>query len=562
MQAQEYETLADSLLELLHLRGIEVFLANPGTDLACLVEAYRKRCLKGKGLPRGILVPHEEPLAAIAYGYYLAKGKPCVLFLHGSIGAMNTVGIIMTAKRNHIPIIIVSGAMPHKEKARFLPIQWAQDMGDGLSPIREFVKWSCEVREPCELVPIFDRAYALSQADPKGPVYLILPPETLHSPSPSVEIPAEPSFDIPLISPDPLKVRELAYLLEQASFPVLITSSLGRDAEAMETLVKLSSELALGVVSFVPEYMNFPISHPFHLGFSPERVLSLSDLILVCECDVPWIPGKEEPRASAKVAHLGVDPLYSDVKLRGFRSDLTVSGSSSKIFSELLNLLRELQIDRQCVEERAKVLQRMHEEVFGGLKRAATAGSSKSSLQPSYVSHMLCSLLPKECYLVNEYDNRIPAYLDLPAGRYFCSPHTGYLGWAFGVSLGVKLAQPKAEVIATMGDGSYLFSVPTSCHYVSFAYDLPVLCVVYNNKGFAAVRRATTLLYPKGFASSTGAFPLCDFEKDIPYEKICEAFSGYGERVEDPRALRSSLERAIQVLKGGRQVLLNVMCEP
>jgi acetolactate synthase-1/2/3 large subunit len=558
--AIQYKNTAHALLHLLHLRGIRVFLANPGTDLTSLVDAYEERRGSGEPVPKGLLIPHEAPLAAMAYGYFLGRANPCVLFLHASIGPMNALGIVMTAKRRRVPMILISGSMPKSERSRFLPVQWAQDIGDGLPPLKDFLKWSYELGDPQELEAAFDRAFSLAMTDPKGPVCLILPPEVLIAGPIRTAFRTEPLFCLPRTSPDPTKLRQLAEMLKEASLPILITSSLGREPEAVEALVRLSDLASLGVVSFVPEYMNFPIRHPLHLGFSPDRVLRLSDLIIVCDCDVPWIPSRAGPKDTARLVHVGEDPLYSDLKLRGFPSHLAISGPTCKVLSELCEILTAMELNSQKVEERRLFLRSIHEEVFDRHVEVARKTLDHSPLKPAFVSSVLCELLQRDSFLVNEYDNSIAPYLDLPPGHYFCSPHTGYLGWAFGVSLGLKLARPEGEVVATMGDGSYLFSVPSCCHYVSFAFDLPILIVVFNNRGYGAVRRATRLVY-----RSPGQgieFSLCNFEKDLAYEKICQAFSGYGERVDRPEVLRPRLERALEILRTEkRQVLMNVVCE-
>ena len=48
----------------------------------------------------------------------------------------------------------------------------------------------------------------------------------------------------------------------------------------------------------------------------------------------------------------------------------------------------------------------------------------------------------------------------------------------------------------------------------------------------------------------------------LAYEKIVEAFGGYGERVEDPEDIVPALRRAVKaVKKEKRQALLNVICK-
>ena len=148
------------------------------------------------------------------------------------------------------------------------------------------------------------------------------------------------------------------------------------------------------------------------------------------------------------------------------------------------------------------------------------------------------------------------------AGTYFAHPHAGYLGWGVGAALGMKLAASEKTVVMTAGDGAYLFSVPSACHFVAAAHQLPILLVVFNNQGYGAAKAATRDLHPGGWADKAGDFPLCEFPVNARYEKICEAFGGYGERVEDPDQLIPALRRGLHAVRDEkRQALINVVCE-
>jgi acetolactate synthase-1/2/3 large subunit len=57
------------------------------------------------------------------------------------------------------------------------------------------------------------------------------------------------------------------------------------------------------------------------------------------------------------------------------------------------------------------------------------------------------------------------------------------MGFATCGILGAKLAQPDAEIIAIVGDGCYLFGVPSSAYWVASTYKTPHLTVIYNNGG-------------------------------------------------------------------------------
>ena len=167
----------------------------------------------------------------------------------------------------------------------------------------------------------------------------------------------------------------------------------------------------------------------------------------------------------------------------------------------------------------------------------------------------------EDAIFVNEYDLRLTQVSrDRPGAFYSHSP-AGCLGWGVGAALGVKLAQPDRTVIATVGDGAYIFSVPTAAHMVSAIYDLPILVIIFNNECWGAVRKTTADLFPQGWATKTGVFPLSDLKPSPAYEKTVEAHGGYGERVERPEQVRPALQRALKVVREEkRQAVLNVLC--
>ena len=63
-------------------------------------------------------------------------------------------------------------------------------------------------------------------------------------------------------------------------------------------------------------------------GSTPGPLLKDADLVIVIEADVPWIPGKEQPPADARVVQIGEDPLYARYPMRSFPSDLTITSSA------------------------------------------------------------------------------------------------------------------------------------------------------------------------------------------------------------------------------------------
>ena len=146
-------------------------------------------------------------------------------------------------------------------------------------------------------------------------------------------------------------------------------------------------------------------------------------------------------------------------------------------------------------------------------------------------------------------------------GSYYGGSPAGGLGWGIGGGLGMKLARPEKTLIVTVGDGTYMFNNPTACHFVSEAYDLPLLTIICNNAIWHASKAATQQVMPDGWAASTGNFPLTELAPSPRYEKVVEAHGGYGEMVDDPQQVLPALKRALKIVKEEkRQAVLNVIC--
>lgn len=562
-----FETTAQAYLELLSLRGIEYFFANAGTDFASIVDAFAYRQHQGDNFPRPITVPHETPLISMAHGYYMLTGKPQAAMVHVGVGTANGLGALIAAQRARVPILFSAGRTPLTESgspaSRNAYIHWGQESFDQAGMLREYVKWDYELRTPAQLETVVDRALLMSMTEPRGPVYLTLPREILAARYEGVEFQRQHRFDLPTFYPDSHKLREAVNLLIGAEYPLIITSSLGRSPAAVQALVDLADVVGVGVVCFNPEYMNFPLNHPCHLGFLPDEPIANADVILVVDCDVPWYPNKTAPRDTTKIIQAGIDPYYSDYPIRGFPSDLTLQGDPALVLSELTRIVSDHpDLKTGTIKSRKNNFQKIHNQILKGFDESALTTAHDSPLDMAWVSHNVNRILGEDTVVVNEYDNGMKEQINLLPGKYFCTPHAGYLGWGMGAALGAKLACSEKTVIATVGDGSYMFSVPSACHFVSTAYQLPILIIVYNNQSWHAVKRATLAMYPDGWAARTNCFPLSDLEPTVRYEKICEAFGGYGERVENPAQMEPALKRALHAVQNeNRQALLNIICK-
>lgn len=562
------ENTAQAYLEMLCARGIEYFFGNAGTDFGPLVDAFAKFAAEGKDRPRPITVTHEFVAVSMAHGYTMCTGRPQVVMAHTIVGTANCAGALINAARANIPLLMTAGRTPLVEAgllgARDLYIHWAQEAFDQAGMIREFLKWDYELRNFVQLEAVVDRALAIASADPPGIVYLTLPREVLAEPQTEFRLNAAPAdCSGERLRPDSTMLEKATAILAEADSPLLIATRLGRDPEAVRALVSLSEALAIPVVEFNPTHVNFPTSHPHHLGFDPAPFLERADVILVAESDVPWFPSRIHPNPAARVIHVGSDPLFARYPIRTFPADLIIRGDPA---TTLAMLAREGQ---RCTQEhrarlrgRSATLGVAHNAEREAWRAAALTVREDSPIDFDWLSRCIGEVAGEAAILVNEYDLRLTQVLRDKPGTFFSHSPAGCLGWGVGAALGVKLAHPERTVIATVGDGAYIFSVPTAAHMASAMYNLPILVVIFNNQAWGAVRKTTEGLFPKGWAAKTGVFPLSDLSPAPAYEKIVEAHGGYGERVEKPDEVRPALQRALKAVREeGRQAVLNVICK-
>jgi acetolactate synthase-1/2/3 large subunit len=562
------DSTAEAYLALLHDCGIEYLFGNGGTDFAPLVEAFAKSAAQGSVTPKPITVPHEYVAVSMADGFYRVTGRPQAVMVHVIVGTANAAGAIMNAARAHIPVLFSAGPTPIIEEglkgARNVYIHWAQESFDQGGIVREFVKWDYELRNFSQLETIVDRALEIAMAEPRGPVYLTLPREVLAEEQTefSFTSPSRHQVESPPY-PAPERIKEAAQALSTAQSPLIVTQRLGVNPNAVKSLVELAESLAIPVVCPAGLYMNFPSNHPLHLGYVAEPLVREADVILVIEADVPWFPALGRPKDTATVIQMGIDPFFSRYPVRGYPCDIPIVADASVAIPLLTQELgRPSTIAARAISERFQYIKAQHGAQARAAHERLAQVQHERPIEFEWVSHCIDEVKDDETILVNEYDlNLTQVQLAKPCSYYAASPAAG-LGWGTGSALGVKLAAPEKTVIATLGEGAYMFGCPTAAHFVSRAYQLPVLFVIFNNQCWNAVKRATQGIYPNGWAAKTNNWPLTDLRPSPSFERMADVHGGYGELVEDPSEVLPALQRGLKVVRNEkRQAILNIMCK-
>lgn len=296
-----------------------------------------------------------------------------------------------------------------------------------------------------------------------------------------------------------------------------------------------------------------------YVGQDPEPWISEADVVLVVDSLAPWSPDVHRLAPGCRVIQLGPSPLYNRFPVRSFRSDLSITTEVGSGLVGLEQELHDLAGDNEVIGRRRE---RVGRHVDGRRERLRRLSQpiADQLMTKDWVSHCVGQAIEAmTATVISELGCPFDPLELTGHGSWRQEPHSGGFGWGLPCAMGIKLADPERLVVATMGDGSYMFANPVACHQVAEANGIAVLTVVLNNSGYGAVRHSVLDLYPSGYASKGDVVALTALSPSPDFAKVAEASRAHSETVVDAGDLAAALERAIRVVTvERRQALLDV----
>ncbi|MEQ8446655.1 MAG: thiamine pyrophosphate-requiring protein [Pelagibacterium sp.] len=552
-------TAGGALLARLKAVGVDYIFANSGTDFPPIIEGLAEASAKDVPLPEALVMPHESAAMGMAHGYYLATGRVQAVMAHTNVGLANCATGAINAAVENIPVMLFSGRTPVTEAGRFgartVPIGWGQEMRDQAGLVREAVKWDYELRFPEQAGALVDRAYAIANSTPKGPVYTALPREVLCEPYHPDDISGPLSMQPARIGADPTQIGLVAEKLAKAEFPIIIAQHGAGSAEAFAALGDLAERWAIPVCHYWAVQIAISTNHPMYSGIDPKGLLERADLVIVLDSLAPWSQQAHTARDDATVVHIGPDPLKARMPIRNFRSDISMACELADGILALAAAMDTVEPGEAVDARRAGIIDRNTATHKAAIERAEIG--REGTMTADYVALKVSQALAgREAVLLSERGCPMPAMTLDHHRAWYQEPHAGGLGWSFPAALGMQLADREQLVVATMGDGSYMFANPVACHQIAEALELPLLVIIMNNAEWAAVRHSVLDIYPDGYASKTNQMPLTALSPIPDFIKVAEASRAYARRVENADALETELAGAIDHVSQKRTLAL------
>jgi acetolactate synthase-1/2/3 large subunit len=555
--------------------GVDYIFANLGTDHVSLIEEIARWDREGRKHPEIILCPHEVVAVHMAGGYALATGKGQAVLVHVDAGTANACMAIQNMFRYRLPVMLFAGRAPftlHGELtgSRDTYVHFVQDPFDIASIVRPYVKWEYSLPSGVVVKEALARAAAFMHSDPPGPVYMMLPRETLAE---QWDEAAMRSYDgarygaVRAGGIDPARVNTIAEQLMAAESPIALTAYLGRNAKAVGMLDRLARTCGIRVAEFNSIDLNQPQDSPCFAGFDPLPLLEQADLGLLLDSDVPFVPQYAKRVEAIKWIQIDIDPLKSEFPMWGFPTDIRIQADCACVLQQVLDVVETRADDRYRRRIAERIASWAPARDAAARRRAAASADRGVSggLNPAFLfSELNRKLSPHDIVLNEAIRNALFVQEQIrrtEPGSYVGLAGGG-LGFSGGMALGMRLARPDRRVVQIIGDGAFHFSSPDSVYAVAQQYQIPILTVVLDNGGWQAVKSAVQRVYPKGVAAETNSFQsrLSSGRQGEQrrFSDIGRAFGAHGEHVAEPDDLASAIDRCLEALDDGTAAVLHV----
>ncbi len=559
------------MLEAMRDSGIEYVFANLGSDHTAFIEALAAEPPGSRRYPQMITCPNEMVALSAAHSFAQVSGRAQGVIVHVDCGTQALAGAIHNAAKGRVPVLIFAGSSPATQEGELRGsrnefIHWVQDAFDQRGIVRGYMRYDNEIRTGKNVRQLVHRAMQFAYSDPKGPVYLTAAREVLEAQVEPVTLDRAQWSAIAPTALAPEAVDSLCAKLAAARRPVVVTSYIGRSRAAVEELVRFTHLAGAGVLDSVPSYLNFPTDDALYQGcqWNDKRqnaALAEADLVLVIDSDVPWIPLINHPSESAQIIHIDIDPLKQQMPLWYIHARYAYRADAATALRQLNQRLEAMQLDARAVAERRDHFARRHAERQTELERNEKPRGDE--LTPEYLTACVRDAIGPDAIVLSEGVTNFPA-ISNHCGRTrpgtFFSAGGGSLGWNGGAAIGAKLARPDTVVAALTGDGSYLFSLPATVHWMARRYRTPFLHVVYNNAGWRAPRFSTMGVHPEGLAAR-GEDIDTSFAPPPDHAGIAAAAGGaHAETVRSASEVKPALERAMRAIRDeGRAAVIDAV---
>jgi thiamine pyrophosphate-dependent acetolactate synthase large subunit-like protein len=534
--------------------------------------------------PEMLTVMHEESGVGMAHGYSKVAGKPMALLFHGTVGLQHAAMGIYNAWCDRVPLVLMVGN--HMDAATRPPgVPTTHSAQDPLSLIRDFTKWDDQPASLQAYAESMVRAYKIAMTPPMEPVAIALDIPLQERPQngellsiPKLTLTAPPQGDANA-------VREAARLLANAARPVIVADRAARTPNGMRSLVMLAEALCAPVVDQGGR-LNIPTTHYLNQSGRSAALVGQADVILALELtDLygtlnSFVDNVQETRTSrlkpgTKVINLGVGDLYIRANYQDFQrfaeADISIGADAETTLPALIEAVKaEITAERRAQnDKRADDLRKAHAQARERAMAAAVLGWDSSPVTTARLCAETWAAVRNENWALVSTDYFQSLW---PHRIWNIEEHHQFNGGSGGAGVGYGLPAAVGAALAHRSEGRLVVNIQSDgdmmyapgALWTAVHHKIPLLTVMHNNRAyhqeFMHLQRMSNRRnrgVDRSYIGTTIRDPFID------YAKLAQSMGMLGiGPIEDPKDLAPALQRAVQVVKAGDPVLIDVVSEP
>ena len=472
---------------------------------------------------------HEGAAVHMADAWARLTGEVGIALVTGGPGHANAISALYTAAMAESPVVLLSGHAPLGQlgKGAFQEMRQA----DIAAPLTK-ASWVCQKTEAIGLD--IAKAIQIAKSGRPGPVHLSLPTDVLEFALPeSAVMPVPASFNAEKILAPDSNISKIVTKLKEASKPLILTGPQMQSKAGQVLLSKLVQALGIPVVG-----MESPrgIGDPSLGAFS--EVLSQADYVLLLGKKVDFtLKFAQSPGFNKECLFLQIDPDAEEIKrAKNALGQRLVESALSDVPSAIDQILSlNLGINSAQSDWQKEVSDAIHFKPLAWANIPANKGKLHPVLALAPLQEILDSH-PDSVLISDGGEIGQWAQACLHAPNRVINGVAGSIGAGLPFAAAASIAKPNVPIIAVMGDGTFGFH--SAEIDTAIRYRLPFTLIVGNDARWNAEYQIQVRDYGQDRTLGCELLP-------SRYEKVCEAFGGYGEYVDDSREVLPAAKRAI-----------------
>jgi tartronate-semialdehyde synthase len=475
----------EAAVHVMEKEGISVAFGVPGAAINPLYSALRKR-----DSIRHYLARHVEGASHMAEGYTRAKAGNLGVCI-GTSGPAGTDMItgLYSAQADSIPILCITGQAP---RARLYKEDFqAVDIESIAGPV---TKWAVTVREPALVPRVFQQAFHLMRSGRPGPVLIDLPFDVQVA-----QIEFDPDTYEPMELYKPKATRAQAEkalgMMMQARRPLITAGGGVVNADAAALLVEFAEITGVPVIPTLMGWGTIPDDHPQMAGMAGLQTSHrYGNATLLASDFVMGIGNRWANRHTGsievftkdrKFVHIDIEPTQIG---RVFGPDYGIVSDAKAALELLVEVAREWRSAGKLVD---------YADWLGECQQRKRTMLRKSDfpdvpVKPLRVYHEMNEYFGRDVrYVASIGLSQIAAaqFLHVHHPRHWINcGQAGPLGWTIPAALGVRAADPDADIVAISGDYDFQFMIEELA--VGAQFKLPYIHVLVNNAYLGLIRQA------------------------------------------------------------------------